>query len=224
VLVDLVVIHHEGAGAPTDNVARFLDTDSYSAGIGITLYELRRDPADSFINNVDDGRGLQVCLSGNRMDYPVTDTDIGFIGAVCDEARARGWVTDTPTVYHHGDRHPSACPGTHTNERRAEIAAACQASREAPPNVGDDEMPTGAQQMVTTKSGNGYYVVGSDGGIFCFGDAQFYGSTGDLKLNAPIVGMELTETGRGYWLIAQDGGIFSFGDAAFYGAPTGKVR
>ena len=31
--------------------------------------------------------------------------------------------------------------------------------------------------------------VASDGGIFSFGDAQFYGSTGATALNKPIVGM-----------------------------------
>ena len=35
----------------------------------------------------------------------------------------------------------------------------------------------------------GYWLVASDGGIFAFGDAAFYGSTGSLKLNKPIVGM-----------------------------------
>jgi hypothetical protein len=31
--------------------------------------------------------------------------------------------------------------------------------------------------------------VASDGGIFSFGDAGFFGSTGSLHLNKPIVGM-----------------------------------
>jgi hypothetical protein len=31
--------------------------------------------------------------------------------------------------------------------------------------------------------------VAADGGIFTFGDAQFFGSTGALHLNRPIVGM-----------------------------------
>jgi hypothetical protein len=33
----------------------------------------------------------------------------------------------------------------------------------------------------------GYWLVASDGGVFSFGDAQFYGSTGAIKLNAPVV-------------------------------------
>ena len=64
----------------------------------------------------------------------------------------------------------------------------------------------------------GYWLVASDGGIFSFGDAAFYGSTGATTLNKPIVGMTATPDGKGYWLVASDGGIFSFGDAAFYGS------
>jgi hypothetical protein len=37
--------------------------------------------------------------------------------------------------------------------------------------------------------GNGYWLVAADGGIFTFGDAQFFGSTGAIRLNRPIVGM-----------------------------------
>ena len=51
----------------------------------------------------------------------------------------------------------------------------------------------------------------------------FYGSTGSLHLNAPIVGMASTPDGGGYWLVASDGGIFSFGDAHFYGS-TGSLH
>ena len=64
--------------------------------------------------------------------------------------------------------------------------------------------------------------MASDGGIFAFGDAAFYGSTGNITLNKPVVGMAPTPNGRGYWLVASDGGIFSFGDAAFYGS-TGNI-
>ena len=36
---------------------------------------------------------------------------------------------------------------------------------------------------------SGYWLVGSDGGVFSFGDASFYGSMGNTALNKPIVGM-----------------------------------
>ena len=60
--------------------------------------------------------------------------------------------------------------------------------------------------MAATADGGGYWLVASDGGIFAFGDAQFYGSTGSIHLNKPIVGMAATADGGGYWLVASDGG------------------
>ena len=66
-------------------------------------------------------------------------------------------------------------------------------------------------------------LVASDGGIFSYGDASFYGSTGNLVLNKPVVGMASTPDGKGYWLVASDGGIFSYGDASFYGSIVGAT-
>jgi hypothetical protein len=60
-------------------------------------------------------------------------------------------------------------------------------------------------------------LVASDGGIFSFGSAPFYGSTGAIVLNRPIVGLAVDDSTGGYWLVASDGGIFSF-DAPFFGA------
>jgi hypothetical protein len=77
--------------------------------------------------------------------------------------------------------------------------------------------------MESTPSGDGYWLVASDGGVFTFGDAGFYGSTGAMHLNKPIVGMVATPDGKGYWLVASDGGIFAFGDAGFYGS-TGAMH
>jgi hypothetical protein len=68
----------------------------------------------------------------------------------------------------------------------------------------------------------GYWLAASDGGIFTYGDAGFFGSTGDIKLNRPIITMAATPTKQGYWLAAGDGGIFSFGDAGFFGS-TGDI-
>jgi hypothetical protein len=69
---------------------------------------------------------------------------------------------------------------------------------------------------------SGYWTVASDGGIFSYGDAHFYGSMGGIPLNKPVVGMAATKTGKGYWEVASDGGIFSFGAASFHGSMGGK--
>jgi hypothetical protein len=70
-------------------------------------------------------------------------------------------------------------------------------------------------------SSHGYWLVGSDGGIFTFGSAQFYGSTGSLHLQRPVVGIVPTKDDGGYWLDASDGGVFSYGDTQFYGSIPG---
>ena len=79
--------------------------------------------------------------------------------------------------------------------------------------------PTAAPPPAAT--GHGYWLVGSDGGIFTFGSAQFYGSTGSLRLQRPVVGIVPTADKGGYWLDASDGGVFAFGDAGFYGSIPG---
>ena len=78
-------------------------------------------------------------------------------------------------------------------------------------------------QSVPQLSGPGYRLVAQDGGIFAFGGAGFFGSTGAIRLASPVVGMANTPSNVGYWLVAGDGGVFAFGDAGFYGS-TGGTR
>ncbi|HEY6472091.1 MAG TPA: Ig-like domain repeat protein, partial [Acidimicrobiales bacterium] len=80
----------------------------------------------------------------------------------------------------------------------------------------------GSPQTFTILPGpRGYWLVGSDGGIFSFGQAHFYGSMGGIPLQRPVVGITPTHDKHGYWLVASDGGIFSFGDSNFYGSIPG---
>jgi ribosomal protein L24E len=86
-----------------------------------------------------------------------------------------------------------------------------------------DAPDNGAFSIAAIRARVGYWLVGQDGGIFAFGDAPFAGSTGNLKLNKPIVGMAANPAGPGYWFVASDGGIFAFGDAKFFGS-TGNIK
>ncbi len=72
--------------------------------------------------------------------------------------------------------------------------------------------------MASTPSGNGYWLVASDGGIFSFGDAKYRGSTGNIRLASPISGMASGSTG--YRFVARDGGVFAFG-VPFRGSAAG---
>jgi hypothetical protein len=78
------------------------------------------------------------------------------------------------------------------------------------------------QSFAVAPAPRGYWLVGSDGGIFSFGAAGFFGSMGGTPLQRPVVGITPTSTREGYWLDASDGGIFAFGDAGFYGSIPGQ--
>ncbi len=83
---------------------------------------------------------------------------------------------------------------------------------------------SGGQTVQTGPTGQGYRLGASDGGVFSFGHAAFYGSMTGQHLNGPEVGIAATPSDAGYWLAAGDGGVFAFGDAGFYGSLGANLR
>jgi hypothetical protein len=69
--------------------------------------------------------------------------------------------------------------------------------------------------MVTTNSGHGYDLVGSDGGVFVFPSGEsngFFGSLPGIGVHVnDIVGIVAAPDGTGYLLVGSDGGVFAFG-------------
>jgi len=75
-----------------------------------------------------------------------------------------------------------------------------------------------------TKNGQGYWLVGADGGVFAYGSAKYFGSIPELigagkfnTLNRPICAI-LSSDDNGYALVAEDGGVFAFGAFPYKGA------
>lgn len=89
------------------------------------------------------------------------------------------------------------------------------------------EGPKFISDISISADGLGYYVTGTDGGVFAF-DVPFYGGRGTDTDNAPMTGMAVDPLNHGYWLVAQDGGVFAFGQVGFYGSavgiPTGTIE
>jgi hypothetical protein len=68
----------------------------------------------------------------------------------------------------------------------------------------------------------GYYLAGSDGGVFAFGAAPYRGSLPGLGIHVDnIVRTRATPDEGGYWMVGSDGGVFAFGDAPFFGSLPG---
>jgi hypothetical protein len=70
--------------------------------------------------------------------------------------------------------------------------------------------------MAATPSGDGYWLVAADGGVFTFGDAEFFGSAGATGVR-DVVGMARTPSGNGYWLATRSGRVFAYGEAPHRG-------
>jgi hypothetical protein len=82
--------------------------------------------------------------------------------------------------------------------------------------------PATTEPFALTSMFPGYWMTGSDGGVFAFGDAPYEGSLPGAGVTVnDIVGMAATPTGRGYWMVGADGGVFAFGDAPFLGSLPG---
>jgi hypothetical protein len=67
--------------------------------------------------------------------------------------------------------------------------------------------------MVPTHDGGGYWLVASDGGIFSYGDAHFYGSLGGSPPPASVVAVAPAAGGGGYFMLEANGTVRAFGDA-----------
>ncbi|HEV7525225.1 MAG TPA: PQQ-binding-like beta-propeller repeat protein [Acidimicrobiia bacterium] len=84
--------------------------------------------------------------------------------------------------------------------------------------AGPSGVPPHAPNACSSQTDHGgYWVAGSDGNVYAFGDAPSCGSLAGFPLAQPIVGIA-GGSNPGYWLVARDGGIFTFGRARFFGS------
>ncbi len=94
-------------------------------------------------------------------------------------------------------------------------------------SYGDVRKKGSPEEIVGSLSGLGYYVFMEDGGVYSFGDAVFFGSTGGKKpgghpVTSAALSLDAAGQVTGYWMVSDDGGVFSFGGAVFLGSTGGK--
>ena len=163
---------------------------------------------------------------------PMTDAMVSAFARLYAEGQRRhGWPNALQNqrgqrgLGFHRLWNATACPCDPRLNMRPEILR--RAAGQAPTPVEDKpaQPQGGAMALRTSPAGDGaYYIFGSDGGVFAFGGAHFFGSIpgNKVKLNAPIVGGAVTQDGGGYWMVGADGGVFAFGNAQFHGSMGGK--
>jgi hypothetical protein len=87
------------------------------------------------------------------------------------------------------------------------------------PVLGDVSDKGGAADIACTPSGNGYWILMTNGGIYPFGDARYFGSP--LKNGSSVGGVRIARRpqGDGYWVLGGDGVVRGFGAAATLDSP-----
>ncbi|MDQ3945241.1 MAG: phosphodiester glycosidase family protein [Actinomycetota bacterium] len=75
---------------------------------------------------------------------------------------------------------------------------------------------TPVPQPVPAPPRSGYWMVGSDGAVYAFGDARHLGNAA-VSGGAQAVDLEPTPSSNGYWIVDDNGSVFAFGDARYHG-------
>jgi len=65
--------------------------------------------------------------------------------------------------------------------------------------------------IVAARTGKGYWEVATDGRVFAFGRAKFYGSLLHRGKAGRVVAAMAASNGTGYWLVTQDSEVYAFG-------------
>jgi carboxypeptidase family protein/fibronectin type III domain protein len=82
----------------------------------------------------------------------------------------------------------------------------------SPPDANPSESAPSGFRPSITPGPSGYWMLGSDGKVYTFGNAPQLGNG-----NADAVDVEPTPTGKGYWILSKGGTVQAFGDATNLG-------
>ncbi|MGH9283036.1 MAG: hypothetical protein ACRD0S_08865, partial [Acidimicrobiales bacterium] len=79
--------------------------------------------------------------------------------------------------------------------------------------------PPVQQPPVQQPGRSGYWMLGSDGKVYSFGEAAHHGDAA----SSTAVDVEPTPSGAGYWIVDSTGRVFTSGDAAGFGSVTAPL-
>ena len=205
-----------GQGGMADGlIEQYVDTQnqSWAQAAGNSTYlsvETEGMPTDPLTQN-------QV-LSFARLYAWMVQTH-GLALAVVDVPGQRGLIT-------HGDGGAAwgghlGCPGPQRTSQRSQIIYLASLALNPPapvPAQGDKHM------IASTPSGNGYWIVKTDGAVFSYGDAQFFGGcnpggAAPFPPGITAISIEAHPGGQGYWILSSNYSVYSFGAAGYHGHP-----
>ncbi len=69
-----------------------------------------------------------------------------------------------------------------------------------------------------TSQCDGYWLLGSDGGVFTFGSARFHGSLSGVISGHSARSILPLPDGSGYWILLRSGKVYALGNCAYLGS------
>jgi hypothetical protein len=201
-----IVVADDALGASVTNTTINANTVTQSFVSGITLHA--NAPNDVISNTAITNNVLSQNNWGDANGAPSTDA-IALIVASFPPGIAAS-ITGT-----------SISANTITNQV---VAIWINGATSTTVGANNITLPAGGTAVYNVPTaGGGYWMAGSDGGVFSFGNSVYYGSAPGLGLNLqkPIVAMAPSRDRGGYWELGADGGVLGFGDSYFYGSLPG---
>ena len=190
------------------------------AGDG-TILEQRTNGGSVFIKGDPTGKALEAQFAMlhdiqiNPADGSlwIADSRHNRIRAIADPANAPGAIVPT------GGGSSTPLPTTTTTAPKTTTTTTASTSTTTTtitPNTGGtsgDPVVSGSNTGAPAVRRSGYWMVGSDGVVYPFGDAEHHGNAATTS----AVDLEPTPSGYGYWVVDDLGRVFKFGDAVFHG-------
>lgn len=205
-----------GQGGMADGlVEQYVDTanKSWAQGAGNTQYlsvETEGVPTQPLTNNQILAFAGIMAWAHNLYNIPLVISDTpGQKGLITHAAGGAAWGGHT------------GCPGTIRANQRGAILylASLIVNPPAPvPAQGDKRM------IASTPSGNGYWIIKTDGAVFSYGDAQFFGGcnpggAAPFPPGITAISIEAHPGGQGYWILSSNYSVYAFGAAGYHGHP-----
>jgi myo-inositol-hexaphosphate 3-phosphohydrolase len=155
---------------------------------------------------VPEGTTVDNCRDSKGIDATASNVAAGFESGmfVCQDSRNRP-ATGGGTVEDNYKMVPMALIA----DMAAPVPTTVTTAPEVPTTT---TTTTAAPVQVSATNKSGYWMVGSEGKVYAFGEAKTFGDA-NLPPGAQAVDLEPTPSGNGYWIIDDLGNVYARGDA-----------
>jgi sugar lactone lactonase YvrE/ribosomal protein L24E len=155
-------------------------------------------------NGRTSGRGR---VAGDPGPVPAGEAEFNTMHDLAVDEAGNLWIADSKNNLVRVVFDPAHAPS---------LGAAAPGQPPAQPPAG--QPPAGTPGATTAPGQSGYWMLGSDGKVFPFGDAKSMGdANGALPAGIKAMHIEPTPTSKGYWIVNEDGAVYAFGDAPALG-------